>query len=104
MFPLSHSSHSARDTGGIDRIHKSIELHDTDVAELRSLSISGSLFPRLRPGDLVHLSSGGSSVFRRVERIETIAGDCILIWLDPGYMKAGDSRASRLGLYGKTSR
>ena len=95
MFPLNSSSLTARDTGGIDRIHRSIELHDTDVAELRSFSISSSVFPRLRPGDSVRLSSDGSSVFRRVEQVESIAGDYILVWLEPGYRSAEDARTNR---------
>jgi hypothetical protein len=96
MFPLTPPSFRMRDTGGIDRIHKNFELSDVDVTELRSFSITTAGSSRIRPGEQVQLISGESSVYRRVERIETIAGDCILIWLDPGYVTA-ESGVPRLG-------
>lgn len=97
MFPLNPSSLRMRDTGGIDRIHKKIELHDTDVTELRSFEMADTAFPRPRPGAQVHLSSGESSVYRRVERVETISGGYVLIWLEPGYVAATEVPVNRRG-------
>jgi hypothetical protein len=86
MFPLNPSSLSMRNTGGIDRAPKKFELHDVKVAELRSFSIADNVIPRLRPGSQVHLVSGESGVYRRVEQVETISGGYTVIWLEPGYV------------------
>jgi|SRR5688572_27019013 hypothetical protein len=95
MFPLNPSSLSMRDTGGIDRAPKKFELHDVNVAELRSFSIADSVAPRLRPGNQVHLVSGESSVYRRVEQVETISGGYTLIWLEPGHVTATEIAGAR---------
>ena len=97
MFPLNSSPLGSLDSRGLNQIRRNIELHDADVAELRSFSIEAKALPRLRPGEVIQLSSEGSSVFRRVERIETIAGECIVIWLDPRHAGATDTRADQAG-------
>ena len=83
MFPLTPTGLRTTGANSFDRIGKTIELPDTDVTQVRSLSIAEALFPKLRPGDDVYLSSGGSGVFRRVVRVEPIDGGSIVIWHGP---------------------
>jgi hypothetical protein len=97
MFPLNPSGLRTMSAGGIDHICRTVEIPDADVAEVSGFSMGDVVFPRLRPGDQVYLCSAGYGVHRRVVRVEPIAGGNVVVWLDPGYVSAGDARAIRSG-------
>jgi hypothetical protein len=84
MFPITFGAGRLMDASGVEHRTAEIELPDVDAAAIDSFTTGG--FPKLGPGDRVLIKSGTAGVYRRVVRVEPIAGGASLVWLDTGYM------------------
>lgn len=85
MYPItSVPNRLAGGQGGLEQRVMRVELPDTDAATVESLNFDA--LPNLGPGDRVLIKSPAATIYRRVVRVEPIAGGGALVWLDSGYI------------------
>jgi hypothetical protein len=84
MFPVSFNTGNIinEEALGGARVQAHVEIAYSDAASVRSFSIARGALPRLGPGDLIYLSSGGRGVYRTVTQVQPIAGDTLMIFLE----------------------
>jgi hypothetical protein len=84
MFPVSFNAVTNTNDGafGTARVQAHVEIAYSDAASVRTFSIARAALPRLGPGDVIYLSSGGQGVYRTVTQVQPIAGDALMIFLE----------------------
>jgi hypothetical protein len=77
-----------REAGGVQRVQARVEVSYVDAAKVGSFAVAKEALPGIGAGDQIYVSSGGTGAYRRVLRVEPLAGGAVMILLDPGYGKA----------------
>ena len=85
-----------REATGVQRIQARVEVSYVDAAKVGSFAISKEALPGIGAGDQIYVSSGGAGAYRRVMRVEPLAGGAVMVLLDPGYGRAAAPAATPL--------